>query len=101
MVKRTVRVLAVTTLMAVMLLVMAATAFAVANPQASCSGEGQSSAEKGDVGSAFRTIATEFAPGTIGDIQRGSKVNENCFDGIFDTENTGAPGKPEFARGPK
>ena len=46
--RRILLVLSVAALMAAMMVAMAVPAFAVANPQASCGGEAQSSAEAGD-----------------------------------------------------
>jgi type II secretory pathway component PulK len=46
--RRILLVLSVVALMAAMMVAMAVPAFAVANPQASCGGEAQSSAEAGD-----------------------------------------------------
>jgi hypothetical protein len=99
-VKRILLVLAVALMMAVMLVAMAVPAFAAANPQASCSGEAQSSAVNGDVGRAHRDQATQAPAGSVGEIHSGTNAKEGCFGGTA-TGGTGPPGKPQFAQGPK
>jgi hypothetical protein len=96
--RRILLVLSLMALMAAMLVATAMPAFAVADPQASCSGEAQSSAETGDVGQSSRYAATQLPAGTLGDIHSGSNQNENCFGGTS-YPGTGAPGKPFFAQG--
>ena len=99
--RRFILVLAVGVLMALMLVAMAVPAFAVANDEkASCSGVGQSWAERGDVGTAHRAEATQSNAGSVGDAHKDSNQLEGC-GGATNPDGSGAPGKPGFAQGPK
>jgi hypothetical protein len=97
--RRLVLVLAMALVMAGMIAVNASVAFAVANPQASCSGEAQSSAERGDVGRAHRSLATQSPAGTLGEIHSSTNQDDNCFDGTS-APGSGPPGKPDLNQGP-
>ena len=100
--RRLVLVLSVALVMAAVAAAMAVPAFAEADPQASCSGEAQSSAETGDVGRAVRIFASQQPSGTpLGDSMsgvNGPNGGYNCY-GFTGDSGTGAPGKPDFAQG--